>query len=111
VDTLTIDEVGSQLQRLLADIARGKPAMITKDGHPLCMAVPMGAGLEAPTVQVELAVGLFGQIGLGMAARIAGLSISEMIDELGKRAIPMLSYDQEDFRKEMEYVRTLTRRE
>jgi predicted HTH domain antitoxin len=112
MDTLTIDEVGSQLQRLLADIARGEPAMVTKDGLPLFMAVPMGTGLEAPAVRLELAVRLFerGQISLGVAARIAGLSSSEMVDEFGKRAIPVVRYDQEDFREEMEYVRTLTRR-
>jgi predicted HTH domain antitoxin len=112
MDTLTVDEVCSQLQRLLADIARGEPALITKDGLPVFMAVPMGAGLEVPTVRLELGVRLFerGQITLGVAARIAGLSISEMIDELGKRAIPVVSYDQEDFMEEMEYVRTFTRR-
>jgi predicted HTH domain antitoxin len=52
----------------------------------------MGKGLESQTVRLELAAALYDreQISLGLAARIAGLSYSEMIDELGQRAIPVI---------------------
>lgn len=112
MDTVAFDQTGSHWQRLLADIARGEPALITQDGQPLFMAVPMGAGLESPTVRLELAVGLFerGHISIATASRIAGLSTTEMIDELGKRSIPVVDYDQKELKEELAYVRSLTRR-
>lgn len=110
--TLTTEEMRDQLQHLLADAKRGEPALIVENGEPLFMTVPMGQGLDAREVLLELAAGLFDreQVSIGIAARIAGLSISEMIDELGKREIPVIRYSAEEFEEEMKYVRTLADR-
>lgn len=112
MDTLTVDEVNAQPQRLVADAVRGEPAMVMQDGQPVLMAVPMGAGLEALEVRLELAVRLFDrdQISAGVAARIAGLSLSEMLAELTKRQIPVVRYSDDEFKEEMQHVRSLTRR-
>jgi len=110
--TMTTDEMREQLQDLLADAKRGEPALIVEDGEPLFMTVPMKLGLDAREVLLELAVSLYDreQVSIGIAARIACLSISEMIDELGKRQIPVIRYSAEEFEEEMKYVRTLADR-
>jgi predicted HTH domain antitoxin len=112
MDTLTVDEVNAQPERLVADAVRGQPAMVTQDGQPVLMTVPMGAGLEAPEVRLELAVQLFdrNQISVGVAARIAGLPLNDMLSELSQRQIPVVRYRDDDFKEEMKYVHTLTRR-
>lgn len=110
--TLTTDQMRTQPQSLLSDAKRGEPALVVENGQPILMTVPMGQGLEAREVRLELALGLFDreQISIGIAARIAGLTISEMIDELGKRQIPVVRYSEDELQEEMKYVRTLTGR-
>jgi predicted HTH domain antitoxin len=63
----------------------------------------MGAKLDDAAMRLELAVSLFdrGQIGIGVAARIAGLTISELIDELGRRRIPVVRTSAEDLEREL----------
>jgi predicted HTH domain antitoxin len=106
--TLTVSDFSSQPQQLLADAARGEPSLVTQDGQPLLMAIPMGAGLEAREVRLELAVALFDrdQISVGIAARIAGLSIEDMIEELGKREIAVVRYDEGELAAELDYLRS-----
>ena len=60
-------------------------------------------------VKCALAISFFvrEQISIGVASRIAGVSISEFIDELGKRRIPVTSYSGEEFEEELKYVRSL----
>lgn len=110
--TLTVNEANNHLQQLVADAVRGEPALVMQDGQPLFMAVPMGEGLDAREVRLELAVTLFDreQISVGIAARIAGLSTSDMIDELGKRQIPVVRYSEEELASELAYVRSLADR-
>ena len=85
---------------------------MTRDGEPVFMAVPMGASLDVQKVRLEIAVSLFDreQISIGVASCIAGLSISEMIDELGRRGIPVARCSEEEFAEEMKYVRGLAGR-
>ena len=56
------------------------------------LAVPLAIGLDAREVRLQLAARLYDheQISLGVAARIAGLAYSEMIDELGRRDIAVI---------------------
>jgi predicted HTH domain antitoxin len=105
------DDDGNHWQKLVAVIAHGKPALVTQEGQPLFMAVPMRGGLVSPAVRVELAVALWepGAVSLGVAARIAGLPVTEMIDELGRRRIPVVAYEEDELTDELDYVRTLTR--
>jgi predicted HTH domain antitoxin len=110
--TLTLDEVSRQPSQLLDDVDRGEPALVMRGDQPLFMAVPLAKGLDALEVRLELAVTLFDQeqVSLGIAARIAGLSISGMIDELGRRKIPVVRYTPEELARELEYARTLADR-
>jgi predicted HTH domain antitoxin len=90
--TLTSDELTQQPQRLLDEARRGEPALVTRNGAPVLLAVPLGPGIDSQESRIELATHLFdfGQISLGLAARIAGMSQSELIDELGRRGVDTL---------------------
>ena len=110
--SISVEQFLEHPDKLLSDAQGGEIALVTQDGKPVFMAVPMGANLDSSGVRLELAVSLFDreQVSLGVAARIAGLSISETIDELGRRHIPVVRYSKEEFAEEMKYVRSLTGR-
>jgi|GEM_PF-503793 len=105
--TLTDEELKRQPTQMLDDAQRGEPALVTVNGEAVMMSVPLGKGVASPAVLLELAARLFDseQISLGLAARIAGLSYSEMIDELGRRSIAVVRYPPEDLARELEYLR------
>jgi predicted HTH domain antitoxin len=90
-------------EQLLADARDGSIALVVQDGEPVLMAVPMGANLDSAAMRLELAVSLFdrSQIGIGVAARIAGLALSEFIDELGRRKIAVIRTTAEDLEREL----------
>ena len=89
---LTVDELRFQPQRLIDDAQRGEASIVTLAGEPVMLAMPLGRGVDSRGHLLELAATLFDRenISLGLAARIAGLSISEMIDELGRREISVI---------------------
>ena len=62
-------------------------------------------GLTDAKARIELAAGLYagGEVTLGRAARIAGVSTTVFMHELGKRGI-CLSYSVEDARLDVESV-------
>lgn len=105
--TLTDDDLKRQPQAMLDDARRGEPALVTVNGEAVMMTVPLGKGLASPAVRLELAARLYDseQLSLGLAARIAGLSHSEMIDELGRRGIAVVRYPPEELDRELEYLR------
>lgn len=89
--------------RVLADARGGDIALVTQDGEPLLMTVPMGANLDSQALRLELAVCLFDreQISIGVAARIAGLAVGEFIDELGRRNVLVIRTTAEDLEREL----------
>jgi predicted HTH domain antitoxin len=105
--TFTDEELRRQPAQMLEDAQRGVPALVTVNGQAVLMSVPLGKGVVSPEVLVELAARLFDseQIGLGQAARMAGLSHSEMIDELGRRSIPVVRYAPDELERELEVLR------
>ena len=107
--SISVEQFLDHPDKLLSDAQGAEIAIVTQDGEPVFMVVPMGAKLDSRSVRLELAVTLFDreQISVGVAARIAGFSIPEMIDELGRRRIPVVRYSGEEFAEEMKYVRSL----
>ena len=110
--SISVEQFLDHPDKLLSDAQGGEIAIVTQDGEPVFMVVPMGAKLDSRSVRLELAVSLFDrdQISIGVAARISGLSIPDMIDELGRRRIPVARYSSEEFAEEMKYVRSLAGR-
>ncbi|MEO8298914.1 MAG: UPF0175 family protein [Burkholderiales bacterium] len=90
--TLTDDELQREPSRLLDDAHRGEITLVTTDGQPVLVAVPLDAGGPTRSAMLDLAVQLYDgeQISLGRAAEIAGLAYADMMDELGRRGIATL---------------------
>ena len=84
VDDLVVLMNRQQPQALLVDIARLEVA-------------------DLAGVKFALAVALFrqGQISLGYAARVAGLSVSAMIERLGRMGIPIVNIDDRELDHEL----------
>ena len=103
MDTLTIDEAAEQPTRIIHDIEKGELALVTKDGRPLFVAVPVDERLVQLGLPAALAIRLYEQetVSLGKAARIAGLSVSEFIDCLGARHIPVARYSPAELTEEL----------
>ena len=90
--SISVQQFLDHPDRLLADARGGSSALVTQDGEPVLLALPLGKGSESPAAKLELAVALFDreQVSLGLAAQIAGLSYGEMVDELGRRGIAVI---------------------
>ena len=110
--SISVEQFLEHPDSLLSEAQAGGITLVTRDGEPVFMAVPMGGSLDVQKVRLEFAVVLFDmeQISVGVASRVAGLSISEMIDELGRRRIPVARCSEEEFAEEMKYVRGLAGR-
>ncbi len=107
--TLSDDELRRKPQVVLDDAKRGESALVTVDGEPVMLALPLGPVSGNSTERLELAVSLYERdlLSLGLATKVAGLSYSRMVDELSRRRIPVVRYDVDDLERELAYVRTL----
>lgn len=107
--TYTAEELQSNPRRLLDDAARGAADVVTVDGEPVMLTLPLGNAAGSGAERVDLAITLFDrdQISLGLAAKVAGLSYSAMIDELSRRQIAVVRYEVQDLERELAYVRSL----
>lgn len=105
--TITSDELEQQPRRLLDDARQGTADIVTVHGEPVMLTLPLGKCASAE--RLELAVALYERdhLSLGLAAKVAGLSYSEMIDELGRRQVPVVRYDIDDLNRELSYVHSL----
>jgi predicted HTH domain antitoxin len=112
MESISVEEFLEHPDKLLSDAQSGEIAVVTQDGKPVFMSVPMGANLDNLGMRLALALSLFDreQVSIGVASRIACLSTGEMIDELGRRHIPVARYAREEFAEEMKYVRGLAGR-
>ncbi len=101
--TITIEQLISSPGRLIDEAEGGQISVVTKDGRPLFLTVPFDERLASEQVHVALAIRLYEQevIGLGKAARLAGVPISDFIDRLGALNIPVIRYSAEDLRREV----------
>ena len=110
--SIPVEQFLEHPDRLLSEVRGGEIALVTQDGEPVFMAVPMGANRDARKVRLEIAVTLFDreQVSIGVASRIAGLAISEMIDELGLRRIPVVRYSKEELAQELKHFHGLSGR-
>jgi len=107
--TLTAEELDHQPRRLLDDACRGTSDVVTVQGEPVMLTLPLGLGAGSSPERLELAIALYERdvLSLGLAAKAAGLSYGQMVDELSRRQIPVVRYSVEDLDRELAYVRTL----
>ena len=107
--TLTAEELNDQPQRLLDDARRGQADIVLVEGEPAMLTLSLGEASGDSAERLNLAISLYEHdlVSLGLAAKVAGLSYSRMIDELGQRQIPVVRYSVEDLDRELAYVRSL----
>jgi predicted HTH domain antitoxin len=103
MDTLTVEEVSEQPTRIVHEVEKGELALVTRDGHPFYVAVPIDQKLIELGLPLVLAIRLYEKeiVSLGKAARIADVSVSEFIDRLGARGIPVARYSPVELKEEL----------
>lgn len=101
--TFTVRDLREHTGDLIRSAENGELSIVTKHGTPVFVAVPFDEALLREGVSVALAIKLFDEerISLSRAARLARLSVSEMIDMLGQHGIPVIRTTEEDLEREL----------
>ena len=91
MQTFTIRELRDHTGDLVREAEAGKLSVVTKHGQPVFVAVPFDEALLRDGVAVALATRLFDEeaISLGKAARLAGMSLPDFMEHLGRLRIPI----------------------
>lgn len=112
METFTIRDLRLRTGELVRRAEAGKLSVVSKRGQPVFVAVPFEEGLIEKGVRVELAVKLYEEeiVSLGRAAKVAALTLGEMVDELGRRKIPVVRHDAGEIRKDLKTVERTARR-
>ena len=81
--------------------------MITKHGRPAILAIPFDDRLLSLGVQRAVAVSLFetGSLSLAQGAKLAGISMEEFVELLGREAVVAVDYPPEELTEELEAAR------
>ena len=106
--TLTSEEMQLDPKRLIDDAQQGTSDVVTVEGEPVMLTLPLASAATPSSERVDLAVLLYERdvLTLGLAAKAAGMSYGRMIDELGRRGIPVVRYSVEDLDRELADDRT-----
>lgn len=103
MSTVTADELRQHPEGLLADACQGRSNIVTVDGAPMMLTLPLGPSAGSSAERLELAAALYDrdQLSLGLAAKVAGLGYSQMIDELGRRGIATIRLTPGELEREL----------
>lgn len=98
MESFTIRDLRERTGDLVRGAEAGTLSVVTRHGQPVFVAVPFDDTLIAEGVRVALAIKMFDDetVALSQAAKIAGVSTSEMIDLLGARGIAVARYSAKD---------------
>jgi prevent-host-death family protein len=101
--TFTVRDLREHAGELIRGAENGELSVVTKHGTPVFVAVPFDETLLREGVGTALAIKLFDEerISLGRAAKLAGLSVSAMIDMLGRHGIAVIRTTDEDLEREL----------
>lgn len=104
MEMFTVRDLRNRTGELIREAELGHLSLITKHGQPVFVAVPFDGALLESGVGVSLAIRLFAsqQATLVQAARVAGVSASEMMDILAEKQIPIVDYSKEELADELE---------
>ncbi|WP_077732527.1 MULTISPECIES: type II toxin-antitoxin system prevent-host-death family antitoxin [Methylocaldum] len=110
--TFTIRDLRDRTGELVRDAEAGKLSVVTKHGQPIFVAVPFDDFLLREGVNVALAVKLFDEEALSLreAAKLAGMTLAEFMEECSAREIPVVRYSPEDLRQELADLDDVSRR-
>ncbi len=104
MEMFTVRDLRNRTGELIREAELGHLSLVTKHGQPVFVAVPFDDALIESGVRVSMAAHLFAnrQATLSQAARLAGLSVSEMMDKLSERKIPLVDYSAEELCNDIE---------
>ena len=99
----TVRDLRERTGELIRGAEAGKLSIVTKHGAPVFLAVPFDDLLLREGIGFALAAHLFDEerISLSRAARMAGCSVSEMINLLGKCGISVIRTTPEELEQEL----------
>jgi prevent-host-death family protein len=103
LNVFTVRDLRQRTGDLIRDAEEGRIALITKHGRPAFLALPFDERLLTYGINKALALHLFqaGHVTLSQAARIASISIEELLDLLGELQIPAVDYPPEEIDEEI----------
>lgn len=103
MQTITAEDFARQAHRMLTDAPRGECTVVTDRGNEVLLVVPLKNGSPDPGTLLDIAAQLYDKemISLERAARIAGLSYSQTIDEFGQRGVATIRLNPEELDREL----------
>lgn len=102
---IAVKQLLQHLGQVLSDACDRAIALVVQAGEPMLMAVPIGgAGLDSAAMRPDLPVApvVRHQVGIGVTTSIAGLALSELFDDLGRRRVSAIRTSAEDPERELE---------
>ena len=103
-DVFSARELRQRAGELFRDAEQGRLSVITKHGRPAILAIPFDDRLLSLGVQRAVAVGLFetGSLSLAQGAKLAGLSMEEFMELLGREGVVAVDYSPEELAADLE---------
>lgn len=103
MDTFTVRDLREHTGTLIHDAEEGKLSLVTKHGRPVFLAVPFTQDLLDFGLRPALAIKLYQEevFTLEKAAKLAGNTVEEFMEKLGKLGIPVVDYPPEDLDQEL----------
>lgn len=104
METFNIRDLRNHTGELVRAAESGHLSLVTKHGRPVFVAVPFDEEMLRCGVKTALAIGLFveSKLGLAGAAKVAGVTPSEMVDMLTERKIPLTDYSEDELADEFQ---------
>lgn len=106
-DVFSARELRHRAGELFRDAEQGRLSVITRHGRPAILAIPFDDRLLSLGVQRAVAVSLFetGSLSLTQGAKLAGISMEEFLELLGREEVVAVDYPPEDLAAELEAAR------
>lgn len=103
MNTFTVRDLREHTGELIRRAESGELSVVTRHGKPVFVAVPFDETLLREGVGMALAIKLFDDesISLGRAAELVGLSVSEMVDMLGRHGVAVIRPTEEELEREL----------
>lgn len=107
---LSIRELKNNPSAALREAQTDDLVVVMNRQQPQALLVDLArlGGADLAGVKFALAVALFrqGQVSLGYAARVAGLSVSDLIERFGRMGIPIVTVDDRELDHELTAIET-----
>lgn len=103
MDVFNIRDLKERSSALVREAEKGQLSLVTKHGHPVFVAVPFSEKMLQIGLNKSLALSLLKErhATLRQAAKLADLSLEEMMTLASFSGIDMVDYDPQDLEREL----------